>query len=314
MNKKVIIISGATATGKTGLSLKLAQHFKQIELINFDSLSFYRELKIGTARPTHEIEGFKHHFFGSHSVLTALNASQFEKQALPLIGEIHNRGNIPLLVGGSGFYLQALLYGMYESPTLDKEVQARSELLFQKEGIEPFIKVLQQHDPVNFEKLHVNDHYRIRRAVEHFWQHQTPFSLVAKELEERKRGDNSRGWQLLHFYLKIDKQVHWSLIERRTLQMVEAGLIEETKNVLALPDVSGQEKPLQSIGYKQVQEFLRGDYSSKDELIEKVYFATRRLAKAQKTWFASVVEKQEVDPLADQQSTIDKTRKFLLDQ
>ncbi|MFA5584489.1 MAG: tRNA (adenosine(37)-N6)-dimethylallyltransferase MiaA, partial [Bacteriovoracaceae bacterium] len=201
---KVIVVSGPTACGKTKISIDLAIKFNA-EVVNFDSLLLYKEISIGTAKPTsYEMNGVPHHMIDVATISDPLNASSYALNALPVINDIHRRGKNVILTGGSGFYLQALLKGMYDSPTTPPHISQRSDELYQAEGIGPFLEILKIEDINSFKRYHENDHYRIRRAVEHFWTHGTPLSEIreSKDQENQKLVDgNIHGWDLLHIYL-----------------------------------------------------------------------------------------------------------------
>ncbi len=279
--KKMIIISGPTATGKTLAAIDVAKSFNG-EVVNFDSLNFYSEINIGTAKPTkEERSAVPHHLFDISSISTPLNAADFVRQALPLINIIHKNDKIPVLVGGSGFYLQALIEGMWDSPTTPPEIQKRSDDLYHDKGIEAFYEILKHCDPLTHARLHINDHYRIRRATEHFWTHGSPFSDAKNKLKNNHTID----WDIFHAYLDIPKEDHWKIIENRTKKMVTAGLVDEVKNILNLGFI-GTEKPLQSIGYKETIDWIQGVYGGDQAAyLERLSINTRRLAKSQRTWF-----------------------------
>jgi tRNA dimethylallyltransferase len=310
---KVIIISGATATGKTDLSIKMAHQFGG-EIINFDSLLLYKELNIGTAKPTKLERGeIPHHMIDVTSISNPLNAADYMRKALPIIESILGDYKMPILVGGSGFYLQALLNGMYESQTSPQEVLERSRSLFDHEGIEPFRNILKQNDLASYERYHENDHYRIRRAVEHFWTTGTPLSEKRKKKDQENedfQASNIHGWQTLHLYLKIPKEDHWQIINKRTERMISDGLIDEVSNLLK-NGFSGLEKPLKSIGYKEAMDLIRGDLISVEDCKEKISVSTRQLAKAQKTWFNRIQDKKTFNPLLDHQDIVQTIEDFL---
>lgn len=285
MNKKIILIIGPTATGKTKLSISLAKHFN-LPILNADSLLFYKELSIGVAKPTlEEIEGVPHHLLDVASISSPLNAMDFCKLALPYL---ENKDPI-IICGGSGFYIKALLYGMYESPTTSPEILKRSELLYKELGINPFIEILKENDYESFQKLHHNDHYRIRRAVEHWWMTDIPISTSHKNKMTQNQTFpfwKQQGWELLPLYIDIPKEIHLDIIKTRTKHMIKMGLIDEVKKLLLT--FQGHEKPLQSIGYKEVQYYLQGTISSIEQLEESIIVSTRQLAKSQRTWFATM--------------------------
>ena len=297
---KVIILSGPTATGKTSLGVSLAKKYR-LEIINFDSLLFYRELNIGTAKPTlQEMEDVPHHLISFQSAQSPINSAQFYRLALDKTNTLHTRGVIPLFVGGSAFYLRALLKGLYESSHPSQEVLEKSRCLYEKEGIQPFQEILKEHDPVNFNQLHKNDHYRIRRAVEHYWSSGISFSSV-REKWEQSHGpcqSNIHSWNLCHLHLHIEKYRHWEIIRTRSEKIVKAGLVEEVSDLLRR-GFTGYERPLLSIGYKEAQQYLNKIIPTSKEFIERITIHTRQFAKAQKTFFAKITPKQTFHPPED---------------
>lgn len=315
MNKNIVcVISGPTASGKTGTSLDIARRVDNVEIVNFDSLLFYKELNIGTAKPDrHERSTCPHHLIDIRSAKTPINAADYAKIALEVIENLHSRNKIVALVGGSGFYLQALLYGMFDSPTVDPSVRESSNSLYASEGIAPFAEILRDNDIESFNNYHINDHYRIRRAVEHFWMSGTMFSrergkMMAKR--EENSNINRLNWNLFHAYLDLPKEEHLEVIQNRTQKMLEEGLIEEVENLLKA-GFAGDEKPLQSIGYKETLQFLNGQLD-RGELEERINISTRQLAKAQRTWFKKI-EKNEYNPLENGDKLIQDFTSFLKD-
>ncbi len=308
---KVIIISGPTATGKTSTSINLAKQF-DAEIINFDSLVFYQEINIGTAKPTKDEQcGIKHHLVGTHSIYNPINAADFVSLAEPLINQCHKENKNVILVGGSGFYLQAILNGMYDSVTTPIEITQRSDLLYEKEGITPFISILKAQDPLSYERYHENDHYRIRRAVEHFWTTNIPFSKARKEMQKKLKDSpvKRNGWDILHIHLDLPKDLHFEIIQKRTQDMLENGLINEVKELIT-KKATGEEKPLKSIGYKETIQFINGEFEDLTSLAERISINTRRLAKSQRTWFKKI-NKYTYNPLEDFDKIKEKCNQFL---
>ncbi|MCY4644934.1 MAG: tRNA (adenosine(37)-N6)-dimethylallyltransferase MiaA [Bacteriovoracales bacterium] len=289
---RIVIISGPTASRKTETALSLAKRHG-LPIVNFDSLLFYRELNIATAKPTpEEMEGVDHYLMDFQSAKDPINAAQFSKLARGTIESLHKKGVIPILVGGSGFYLKGLLAGMGDTlPPSEKSIE-RSKVLYEKEGIDPFRKILEKQDPTNFHKLHPNDHYRIRRAVEFYWSRGRPFSSHEGE------GNRLPSWRECHLYFCIEKEQHWKMIEARSKKIVEKGLVEEVRGLLR-QGFTGREKPLQSIGPKEAFEYLAGTIEGHEQLIERLSISTRQLAKAQKTFFAHFTSKESFDPLKE---------------
>ena len=190
---------------------------------------------------------------------------------------------------------------MFESQTTPDEIIQKSNELFANKGISPFLEILKEHDPKSFQHYHENDHYRIRRAVEHFWHNHTPFSEIRTEMmENREERSNIKkyGWDIHHIYLDLPKEEHFEIIKKRTQTMLDSGLLEEVKTLLN-SGFSGEEKPLQSIGYKESVEHL-SNQTTYDEMQERINISTRQLAKAQRTWFKKV-NKIEYHPLNERE-------------
>jgi tRNA dimethylallyltransferase len=310
---KVIIVSGPTASGKTDMAIDLAVKFGG-EIINFDSLLLYREINIGTAKPTFiERKTIPHYMIDVASIAAPLNASDYAKQALPIVERVLEKQHIAYLVGGSGFYLQALLKGMYDSPTTPDAITKKSEELYQKEGVTPFLEILKLHDLESFNRYHSNDHYRVRRAVEHWWANGTTLSWAREQKDSSNQNlqqPSVHNWQILHLYLDVPKAEHLKIIEERTDRMLENGLYEEVKSLLD-QGFSGTEKPLQSIGYKEILDFHHGKLKNMDECRERIIISTRQLAKSQRTWFKRDPFKQTYNPLTQKQDILSSVQKFI---
>ena len=305
---KVVVVSGATATGKTDLAVELAKKFGG-EVVNFDSLLLYKEILIGTAKPTpEEQKSIKHWMIDVSSISHPLNAADYASMARPIIEKLLAENKNVYLVGGSGFYLQALLKGMYDSPTTPQEITNRSDELYKNEGIQPFLEVLKAHDEESLNRYHENDHYRVRRAVEHFWSHGTPLSQVRSQKDQSD--EKVHDWDVLHIYLEIPREEHNKIIERRTTKMLEIGLIEEVNGLLA-QGFSGQEKPLQSIGYKEVIDYINGVFKTIEECKERIIISTRQLAKSQRTWFNRDKSKESYHPLDQRSEIFNRVESFL---
>ena len=309
---KVIIVSGPTASGKTDISIELARKFGG-EIINFDSLLLYKEINIGTAKPTLTERGeIPHHMIDVASISHPMNAAAYAKMALPIINDLHAKNKLVYLVGGSGFYLQALVKGMYDSPTTPKEISEQSETLYLEQGILPFLEILQKEDPTTFALYHENDHYRVRRAVEHFWHTGIPLSFerARKDKEnELREQSNVHGWDILHLHLDLPKEEHIEIIKNRTEKMMKLGLIQEVKELL-LQGFTGLEKPLQSIGYKEVIDLQHGLLKNEVDCIDRIIISTRQLAKSQRTWFNRISGKQTFHPIEDKNLILEEVRRF----
>ena len=310
---KVIVVSGPTASGKTDLAVELAEKFGG-EVVNFDSLLLYKEILIGTAKPTPEEQrSIPHHMIDVRSINNPMNAADYSREAFPIVEKLLAEKKLVYLVGGSGFYLQALIKGMYDSPTTPQEIQDRSNELYEKEGIAPFLKLLKEHDLKSFERYHENDHYRVRRAVEHWWANGSPLSDARKEKDaanEQMERPSIHNWEVLHIYLDVPKDEHIRIIEKRTDRMLSSGLIEEVQGLLN-SGFTGEEKPLQSIGYKEMLDYIRGVFKNLDECRERIVISTRQLAKSQRTWFNRDHSKESFHPLKDREAIFSRVKNFI---
>lgn len=319
MNHKLIVVSGPTASGKTKTSIEIAKHIQntlhmKAAVVNFDSLLFYKEISIGTAKPTlEERDGIEHHMIDIESINSPMNASGFIKKGEEVIHELFKQNKVVILVGGSAFYLRAILKGMYESPTAPKELKEGITEQYKNEGITPFIEFLKINDPQSLINLHENDHYRLMRAVEYFQLTGTKISDKKKEHDQLNPYDFStisHPWDVLHFYLDLPKDEHFEIIKKRTQEMFDQGLMEE---VLEL-EKSGfflTEKPLASIGYKEALEFKNGLFANIEECIERIAISTRQLAKAQRTFFNKITPKESFNPIHDQGKIKERVTSFL---
>ncbi|MBC7539110.1 MAG: tRNA (adenosine(37)-N6)-dimethylallyltransferase MiaA [Bacteriovorax sp.] len=319
MKNKLIIISGPTASGKTKTSIDLAQKILlkfnlPTVIVNFDSLLFYKELSIGTAKPTMaERQGIPHFMIDIESIRSPMNAADFIKIGEIVIKEQLNLGKCVILVGGSAFYLRALLKGMYETVTPTKEIKDKIESHVQKEGIESTIAYLKLNDPESLANLHQNDHYRLMRAALHFEMTGTKFSSQKIVLDDQSPYDFSQiihPWEILHFYLDLPKDQHFEIIKKRTENMFEDGLMSEIESLEKNGFILG-EKPLNSIGYKEAIEWKNGLFASQSKCIERIAISTRQLAKAQRTFFKKITPKLCFNPLDDQEKIFSAVEQFL---
>ncbi|POB14852.1 tRNA (adenosine(37)-N6)-dimethylallyltransferase MiaA [Halobacteriovorax sp. DA5] len=319
MTKKLILLLGPTASGKTGISIDLAKRIgiEKCHVINFDSVLFYNELNIGSAKPDEvEMDGVTHHLVSISPITKELNASDFVELAIIKINELHSKGIVPILVGGSAFYLRSLIRGMYESESTDEAIQQEARDLYEKEGMAPIVAYLKVHDPESLENLHENDHYRRTRAYEYHRMTGKKISDQKKQADDHGAYDfstNIHGWDTLNICLELPKEEHWEIILKRTKQMLEQGLLKEVEDIMANDDHSPELKALKTIGYKETIQYLNGEITSEEELIEKIYFATRRLAKSQKTFLKKVTPLSRFHPLSQRNDIYNLVEDFILE-
>lgn len=312
---KLIIISGPTASGKTKTSIDLAEKIiGQLKIptviVNFDSLLFYKEISIGSAKPTlAEQKNIEHFMIDIESIKSPMNVANFIDIGEQLIKKLFTQGKCVILVGGSAFYLRALLKGMYESVTPSKELKAKFEGL----EIEAIINYLQLNDPESLINLHPNDHYRLVRAALHFETTGTKISAQKKLLDKLSPYDFSEivhPWEILHLYLDLPKDQHFEIIKNRTEKMFNDGLMDEIEGLVQL-GFNLEEKGLRSVGYKEAIEWRNGLFASREECIERIAISTRQLAKSQRTFFNKMTPKSNFNPLTDQEKIFTDVELFL---
>ncbi|AYF45500.1 tRNA dimethylallyltransferase [Halobacteriovorax sp. BALOs_7] len=317
MTNKLILILGPTASGKTGLSIDLAKKIgtEKCHVINFDSVLFYNELNIGSAKPDDkEMDGVTHHLVSISPITQELNASDFVELAKNKINELHKKGIVPILVGGSAFYLRSLIRGMYDSPTTDESIQEEAKKLYEESGMEAIVNYLLKNDPESLENLHENDHYRRIRAYEYHRMTGKKISDQKKSADEAGAYDfskNIHGWDTLNICLDLPKEEHWEIILKRTKDMLNQGLIDEVFQIMKDPAHHKELKALKTIGYKETIQFLDGEIKDHLELCEKIYFATRRLAKSQKTFLKKVSPLNRFHPISERNDAIKLACNFI---
>lgn len=280
----LIALLGPTGSGKTALSLALAEQFRG-EIVNCDSVAVYREFSIGTAKPTHEEQDrAPHHLFDIVDPAGYTTAGEYARHARAVLGEIRQRGNLPIVVGGTGLYLRALLEGLFPGPERSEELRERLRLRTQEKGPQYLHRILQHLDPAVAEKIHANDVPKIIRAIEVSLAARRPMS------EQWKQGrDALQGFRVLRIGLDPDRADLYARINQRVQAMFDAGLVRETENLLKKYGPSA--RPLSSIGYKQVVQMLNGELTV-EATITAVQQAHRNYSKRQMTWFRREPEVQ----------------------
>lgn len=275
---KVIVICGPTASGKTGLSVKLAQKMDG-EIVSCDSMQIYKDMTIGTAKVTQEeMQGIPHHLIDFVSPDERYSVAEFQKDAEKAIREIIQRGKTPIVVGGTGLYVDTLVYHI-QYPEIETDLEYRQELeeLIQEQGLETVYQKAKEIDPQAAEKISSNDKKRIMRILEIY--HQTGKTKTQLEIESRKE---EPPYEYLVYAIGMDREKLYDRINQRVDIMLEQGLIEEVQALLK----KYQQFPtaMQGLGYKEVASYLLGNIT-KEEMIEMLKQETRRYAKRQLTWF-----------------------------
>jgi tRNA dimethylallyltransferase len=273
----LLVVLGPTASGKTELSLALAQRF-QGEIVNCDSVAMYREFDLGTAKPAAEERArVPHHLFDCIAATGHVTAGEYARQARETLDQIKARGNLPIVAGGTGLYLRALLEGLFHGPRRSAELRARLRERAERNSPSYLHRMLQRLDAVAARKIHANDIAKVIRAIEVCLASRQKMS----ELWQRGR-DPLPGFRVLRIGLEPDRRALYERINRRAQAMFEAGLVEETQGLLEkYGDAAG---PLASLGYRQAVQFLRGELRM-EQAVQAAQQAHRNYAKRQMTWF-----------------------------
>ena len=298
MNKpKVIVICGPTASGKTGLSIELAKKING-EIISCDSMQIYKDMTIGTAKPTiEEMDGVKHYLVDYVSQEERYSVADYEKDAIKAIKKKKKKGKVPIVVGGTGLYIESLIYGI-EFNEIKVDLQYRKKLgeIEEKEGLDTLYELASKIDEKAIKKISRNDRKRIYRILEIY--HSTGKTKTELEIESRKNGPE---FDYILFGITMDREKLYDRINKRVDIMIQNGLIEEVKELLK--KYKSFPTAMQGLGYKEVVSYLKGEYS-KEEMIDKIKMETRRYAKRQLTWFRKYKELIWIDGLEKTQNNI----------
>ena len=273
----LVVILGPTASGKTVLSLALAERF-QGEIVNCDSVAMSREFEIGTAKPSlEERAGAPHHLFDIVPPTGSMTAGEYARMARGVLGKIRDRGHLPIVVGGTGLYLRALLEGLFAGPQRSEELRERLRERAAERGSGYLHRILQRLDATAGAKIHANDAPKLIRAIEVCLASRTQMT----ELWKQGR-DPLTGFRILRIGLNPDRAALYERINQRAASMFEHGLVEETRRLLdTYGDAAG---PLGSLGYRQAVQLLRGELT-REAAIAAAQQAHRNYAKRQLTWF-----------------------------
>ena len=272
--KTLIVVVGATGSGKTDLSLRLATHFAA-PILSTDSRQVYRGLPIGTAQPTAEqLATAEHHFIASHELTDNFNCGEYEVQALVRLEELFQKHDTVVAVGGSGLYIQALCEGMDDLPQADEELRKTLSERLKNEGIESLLAELQHLDPTYYEQVDRQNPSRVLRAVEVCLQTGQPYSSL------RTGEKRERNFRILKVGIDWVREALYDRINRRVDMMIDEGLEAEARAVYHLRHLNS----LQTVGYREMFEYFDGTIS-REEAIELIKRNSRRYAKRQMTWF-----------------------------
>jgi len=277
--KKLIVLTGPTAVGKTDLSIKLAKAIGG-EIISADSIQVYKHFDIGSAKITpDEMQGIRHHLIDVLEPTEGFDVATFKKMAEEAMEGIYNRGNIPIVTGGTGFYIQALLYDIDFKETEDDGYRKELEALYNEKGANYMWNMLKDIDPEAAASIHENNVKRVIRAIE--YQHQNNRRISEHNQEERAK---ESPYNFAYIVLNCNRELLYERINKRVDIMMEGGLVDEVKELLHKYNLTSDMTSMQGIGYKEIVPYIKGESSLEDaEYILKR--DTRHFAKRQLTWF-----------------------------
>lgn len=280
-----IVIVGPTAVGKTSLALALARHF-HTDIISADSRQCYREISIGVAKPTaDELNSVKHYFINSHSIAETLTAADFENYALSASKEIFNQNNIAVMVGGTGLYVNAFCQGLDAIPAIDAVIRQQIRTGYENYGIKWLQEAIAKNDPVYFSNGEIQNPQRVMRALE-------VVLSTGNSIRYYQQGNKAaRDFNCIKIGLNLPKPLLHENVNKRVDGMLQEGLVEEVKQVLAYRNHNA----LQTVGYKEIFAFFDGEYDL-STAIEKIKINTRQYAKRQITWFKKDAEIEWFNP------------------
>ena len=272
--KTLVVVVGPTAVGKTALAIKLAQYFNT-EILSADSRQFYKEMNIGTAKPSaEELAVVKHHFIDSHSIADEYSAGDFERDAIQLLTELFISKDVIVMVGGSGLFVRAVCEGLDDLPKAPEGLRDRLNQEFEAFGLEPLKDRLKQIDPDYFAVADVDNPQRVIRALEVYETSGNTMSFY------QKREVDKRPFNIITVGLNTDRELLYVRINQRVDKMIEMGLLDEVKSLTPY-----RNKPaLLTVGYSEIFDYLSGEISL-EEAVDKVKQNSRRYAKRQITWF-----------------------------
>jgi tRNA dimethylallyltransferase len=275
----VFVLTGPTGVGKSDWAIRLANE-APVEIVSVDSALVYRGLDIGSAKPPRVVrERIPHHLIDICSATASYSAGQFVTDATTCIGQIHSRRRVPLLVGGTMLYLRALLHGLAPLPQASPEVRARLDERAAREGWPALHEELSRVDPQAASRIAANDSQRIQRALEVYYTTGCPISELQRSTVSPLAGLRLKYWALA----PRDRSMLHERLSRRFRSMMEAGFLNEVKELHQRGDLTARHPSMRSVGYRQLWAHLDGEYGL-EEAEQRGIFATRQLAKRQLTW------------------------------
>ncbi|WNR42297.1 tRNA (adenosine(37)-N6)-dimethylallyltransferase MiaA [Paenibacillus roseipurpureus] len=285
---KLLVLLGPTAVGKTKLSLEIAQRFN-CEIISGDSMQVYRGMDIGTAKASEaEQKLVPHHLIDIHDPSYPFSAAEFQERVKALIKDIHSRGKLPFIVGGTGLYIESVCYDyQFTDVSMDEEFRQAQEFYADQHGEEALHAKLRDIDPESADRLHANDRRRVIRALEIY--HISGETMTDHLAAQKKESP----YELCIIGLTMDRALLYQRIEERIDAMMDEGLVEEVQSILA-SGCPKQAISMQALGYKEIVSYLEGELTL-DAAVTLLKRDTRRFAKRQLSWFRHMKDIQWVD-------------------
>nr|WP_121273941.1 tRNA (adenosine(37)-N6)-dimethylallyltransferase MiaA [Pedobacter schmidteae] len=274
LTKTLIVIVGPTGIGKTALAIEVARHFST-EIISADSRQFFKEMEIGTAKPSaEELAAAPHHFINSHSIQSLFSTGDFELQAMERITQLFKKHQLLVMVGGSGLYIDAICKGLDDLPETDLSIRTQLNFQLENEGLEAIKKQLSECDPEYYQKVDQANPQRMIRGLEFY------LSTGTKLSAHFTNSVKTRPFNILKIGLNMDRSELYNRINLRVDRMMDSGLLEEVKELQAYKKYNA----LNTVGYSELFAYLDGETTLK-EAVDQIKQNTRRFAKRQLTWF-----------------------------
>lgn len=292
--KTLLVIAGPTAVGKTDLCVRLAKRLDTV-VVSADSRQLYRELTVGTAKPSPaEMDRVPHYFIDSHSITDPVNAGRYERECLVLLDQLFQEKDVVILSGGTGLYIQAVCFGLDDMPVVDPALREQLFQRLQTEGLELLQQELRQLDPVYAQTADLQNPIRVTRALEVCLSTGQPYSSF------RRQQPVERPFQFQLVALERPRDELYVRIDTRMDNMLTNGLIEEVQSLYAYRDLSA----LQTVGYQEVFPYLDGEYDY-EEMVRLLKRNSRRYAKRQLTWFRNQADFRWYSPQAEDAILVD---------
>ena len=272
--KTLIVIAGPTASGKTAAAIALAQHFNTA-VVSADSRQFFREMSIGTAKPTEtELAAAPHYFINSHSVTESFSVGDFERQCLDLLDDLFKKHDVVILAGGSGLYIKAITEGFDDLPTADTAIRDKLNAELAQNGIKSLQERLKSADPAYYSEVDINNPQRVIRALEVYESTGKPISSY------RVANLNKRPFNIIKLGLDMPREKLYGRINQRVDNMVQDGLVDEVRSLIPYRHLNA----LNTVGYSELFDHFDGN-TMLEAAIAAIKQNTRRFAKRQLTWF-----------------------------